>query len=265
MAEGTGLEPYSPCQGLVRGQGGLQDVHPCVDLPVHLPVAHLADEHRAHPISAPGATHWAGLTGPCRVDFDHGNPFEGGLVLDLTVDLGTRPRRQPAIHSSGTATSAVKREVLKDNRGTTRLRETHEPFRDSMEPLPDSVPLSAAFAIEEDPLDASVSRLLPREPPPSSEVRLLDTPHTVERHTKEPRRIARCLDPVEGILVRVQGDRALGLVGLRGVHRVPRAEVRVRSPRESSARSDVVPQGNPDRFVHEEAELGEEPTETGIL
>src|SRR6266508_3050813 len=27
MAEGTGLEPYSPCQGLVRGQGGLQDVH----------------------------------------------------------------------------------------------------------------------------------------------------------------------------------------------------------------------------------------------
>src|SRR3989442_12048603 len=26
MAEGTGLEPYSPCQGLVRGQGGFQDV-----------------------------------------------------------------------------------------------------------------------------------------------------------------------------------------------------------------------------------------------
>jgi hypothetical protein len=27
MAEGTGLEPYSPCQGLIRGQGGFQDVH----------------------------------------------------------------------------------------------------------------------------------------------------------------------------------------------------------------------------------------------
>src|SRR5438132_13426882 len=30
MAEGTGLEPYSPCQGLVRGQGGLQDVQPAL-------------------------------------------------------------------------------------------------------------------------------------------------------------------------------------------------------------------------------------------
>src|SRR5439155_4313688 len=68
IAEGTGLEPYSPCQGLVRGQGGLQDVQACVDLPIHLPVAHQADEHLAHPISAPSATHWAGLACPCRVD-----------------------------------------------------------------------------------------------------------------------------------------------------------------------------------------------------
>src|SRR5712692_4121182 len=36
IAEGTGLEPYSPCQSLVRGQGGLEDVHACVDLPVHI-------------------------------------------------------------------------------------------------------------------------------------------------------------------------------------------------------------------------------------
>src|SRR5439155_27344449 len=98
MAEGTGLEPYSPCQGLVRGQGGLQDVHACVDLPVHLPVAHQADEHLAHPISAPSATHWAGLAGPCRVDLDYGHAFEGGLVLDLTVDFAARPGGKAAVH-----------------------------------------------------------------------------------------------------------------------------------------------------------------------
>src|SRR5437867_9228980 len=91
MAEGTGLEPYSPCQGLVRGQGGLQDVQACVDLAIHFPVARKAHEILAHPISAPGATHWAGLTGPCRVDFDDGYADEGGFVLDLTVNLATRP------------------------------------------------------------------------------------------------------------------------------------------------------------------------------
>src|SRR5712691_12333896 len=97
MAEGTGLEPYSPCQGLVRGQGGLQDVQACVDLPVHLPVAHQADEHLAYPISAPGATHWAGLTGPRGVDLDDGDAGKGGLVLDLTVDLTAGPGGEAAV------------------------------------------------------------------------------------------------------------------------------------------------------------------------
>src|SRR5437870_13533406 len=89
MAEGTGLEPYSPCQGLVRGQGGLEDVQACVDLPIHLPVAHLADEHLAHPISAPGATHWAGLASPWWSDLDDGHGGKGGLVLDLTSHPGS--------------------------------------------------------------------------------------------------------------------------------------------------------------------------------
>src|SRR5213594_2704211 len=89
MAEGTGLEPYSPCQGLVRGQGGLEDVHACVDLPVHLPVANEAHEILAYPISAPSATHWAGLTGPRGIDFDDRHAREGGLVLDLTMDHRT--------------------------------------------------------------------------------------------------------------------------------------------------------------------------------
>src|SRR3989441_6267986 len=74
-------------------QGGLEDVHACVDLTIHLPVAHLADEHLAHPISAPSATHGAGLTGPRGIDFDDGNAFEGGLVFNLPMDFATRPRR----------------------------------------------------------------------------------------------------------------------------------------------------------------------------
>src|SRR5437867_10950817 len=73
MAEGTGLEPYSPCQSLVRGQGGLEDVQACVDLPLHFPVAHQAAELHGHPISAPTATHWTGLTGACGVDVDDGH------------------------------------------------------------------------------------------------------------------------------------------------------------------------------------------------
>src|SRR5213592_3637341 len=101
MAEGTGLEPYSPCQGLVRGQGGLQDVQACVDLAVHLPVAHQAHELLAHPISAPGATHWAGLRRPRWIDLDDGHAREDGLVLDLTVDLAARPRREAAVHATG--------------------------------------------------------------------------------------------------------------------------------------------------------------------
>src|SRR3989442_2805936 len=116
MAEGTGLEPYSPCQGLVRGQGGFEDVHACVDLPVHFPVAHQADEHLAHPISAPSATHGAGLTGPLRVDSDDRHGGEGGLVFDLTMDLGAGPRGQSTVHLPRPPTRAVEREVLEDDR-----------------------------------------------------------------------------------------------------------------------------------------------------
>src|SRR2546425_12632757 len=94
MAEGTGLGPYSPCQSLVRGQGGLQDVHACVDLTIHLPVAHLADEILAHPISAPSATHWAGLTCPSWIDLDDGHARKGCLVLNLAMDFATGATRR---------------------------------------------------------------------------------------------------------------------------------------------------------------------------
>src|SRR5438445_8362471 len=121
MAEGTGLEPYSPCQGLVGGQGGLQDVQACVDLAIHLPIAHQAHEVLAHPISAPGATHWAGLTGPCRIDLDHGHTREGGLVFDLTMDLASWPRGEAAVHAAGPAVRAVEGEVLENDGSATIL------------------------------------------------------------------------------------------------------------------------------------------------
>src|SRR3970040_2068459 len=81
-AEGTGPEPYGPRQGLVRGQGTLQDVQARVVLAVHLPVAHEAHEVLAHPVSAPRATRWAGLGGPCWIDFDHGHACRERLVRD---------------------------------------------------------------------------------------------------------------------------------------------------------------------------------------
>src|SRR3989442_1951859 len=56
IAEATGLEPYSPCQGLVRGQGGLQDVQCRVVLSIHFPVTNKAHEILAHPMSPRSAT-----------------------------------------------------------------------------------------------------------------------------------------------------------------------------------------------------------------
>src|SRR5712691_3905583 len=197
MAEGTGLEPYSPCQGLVRGQGGLQDVQACVDLPVHFPVAHQADEILAYPISAPGAIRWAGLAGPLRVDLDDGHAREGGLVLNLAMDFASRPRVQAAVHPVRASACSVERQVLEDDCRSTCCRRPHEPLRHSMQPLPNSVPLSAPFSTEENLLDPSVLGLFLCESPSSSEMGFLDAPHAIEGHAEETRRIARRLDPVE--------------------------------------------------------------------
>src|SRR2546428_11619666 len=112
IAKGTGLEPYSPCQGLVRGQGGFEDVHARVDLAIHLPVAHQAHELLAHPISAPGATHWAGLRRPCWIDFDDGNARENGFVFDPAVDLAPWPAGEATIHPPGAAPCAVELEIF---------------------------------------------------------------------------------------------------------------------------------------------------------
>src|SRR3989454_11572371 len=128
MAEGTGLEPYSPCQGLVRGQGGLEDVQACVDLSFRLPVTREAHEILAHPISAPSATHWAGLTGPGGIDLDDGQSGEGGLVLDLTMNLASRPRGESTVHPTRPTACAAEGKVLEDNCCATILGELHESF-----------------------------------------------------------------------------------------------------------------------------------------
>src|SRR2546428_9364520 len=84
-----------------------------------------------------------------------------------------------------------------------------------MEPLADAMPFSPTLAVEKPSGDPPVVRLPLRERPSASEVNLLDTPHAVERYADEPRSIARRADTVEGILVRVQGNRPVRLVRCR--------------------------------------------------
>src|SRR2546426_3714196 len=180
MAEGTGLEPYSPCQSLVRGQGGFQDVHACVDLPVHFPVAHLADEHLAHPISAPGATCWAGLAGPRGVDFDDRHARERGLVFNQVMDQSARPGRKTPVHLPQSASRAVKGEILENNRGVVRLCELNETLRRVVEPLADTIPLPPSLSAEEPSGNPPVAGLPLGELPSSPKVCCLNVADTIQ-------------------------------------------------------------------------------------
>src|SRR5712691_690003 len=215
MAEGTGLEPYSPCQGLVRGQGGFQDVHACVDLSIHFPVAHLADEILAYPVSAPRATRWAGLAGPLRVDLDDRHAREGGLVFDLAVDLATWPRAEATVHFPRAATRALEGEVFEDDRRLLSSRPRDQSLTYLVEPLDHPVPLSPSFAGEQTASDPTVIGLLPTELPSSTKVRRLHLADAAEGKSHEPHLLAFRLDAVQGVFVRVEGDRQRGLVWLR--------------------------------------------------
>src|SRR5437899_5277665 len=93
-----------------------------------IPVAHQADEILAYPISAPSATHWAGLAGPGGIDLDDGHAFEGGLVLDLTMNLASRPRGESTVHPTRPTACAAEGKVLEDNCCATILGELHESF-----------------------------------------------------------------------------------------------------------------------------------------
>src|SRR3989442_2218936 len=205
MAEGTGLEPYCSCQSLVRGQGGLEDVQACVDLPVHFPVAHLADEHLAHPISAPSATHWAGLTGPRGIDLDHGHAREGGLVFDLAMHLASRPRVQPAVHPSGATTCTVQSEVLEDDGGPPCVRRYDQSLAYEMKALLDSVTLPPSFALEEPSLEPSIIDFLPCLAASPPEVRGLNLSHAPERDGQSVNRLPLREDAVQRIFVRISG------------------------------------------------------------
>src|SRR6266567_3574836 len=110
---------------------------------------------------------------------------------------------------------AMESEVLQDDRGPCLRRESHESLGDPVKSLADSMPLPPAFVVEKEPGDHPVFRLLLREPLSASEMNILDAPDAVERHPEETGGIARRMDPVHRIFVRIQGDCCLGLVRLR--------------------------------------------------
>src|SRR2546427_2646091 len=175
MAEGTGLEPYSPCQGLTRGQGGLQDVQACVDLAIQFPTA-WAHEHFAHPPSAPSATHWAGLTRPGRIDLDYRDALKGSLVFDLTVNLPTGPGRKAAIHSTGMPPEAAQVDVLEDDDSLVLPCQLDKALRNPVESLNYTTAFPEALASQETAPDPSVARLLSTKPSPTSKMCFLNPP-----------------------------------------------------------------------------------------
>ena len=83
----------------------------------------------------------------------------------------------------------MERQVLEDDRGPALLRESHEPFRDVVETLPDTVPFPTTLAVKEDPLDPPVVGLLAGEPPPAAEVDRLDSTDAAEGERDESRGI----------------------------------------------------------------------------
>src|SRR2546425_1281839 len=206
IAEGTGLEPYSPCQGLVRGQGGFQDVQACVDLTIHFPVAHQAYEHLAHPISAPSATHWAGLGRPCWIDLDYGHAGEGGLVLDLAMNLAPGPRVPTTICSTAVSSESRDSEVLQNDCGLVFLRDLDEPPRDEMEPLAHSIPFTTAFESQNPASNSPVVGFLARESPTTSKVCCLDQTNATERRRDESCFSWTARHSVHRVLIRVECD-----------------------------------------------------------
>jgi len=82
------------------------------------------------------------------VDLDDRHAGKGGLVLDLTVDFATRPGGEPAVHPTGSTSRAVEREVLENNRRLALPSELHESLRGEMQPLANTISLSASFLAE---------------------------------------------------------------------------------------------------------------------
>src|SRR5712692_4860704 len=83
-----------------------------------------------------------------------------------------------------------------------------------MQPLTNAIPLPATFPIQQATHDPPVMGFLRRESPPSSKVGLLDSPNATQRKSRRDHALIGGHDSVQRILVRVEGDRPLRLVGL---------------------------------------------------
>src|SRR5207247_6235028 len=155
---------------------------------------------------APGATHWAGLAGPLRVDFDDRHAREGGLVLDLTVDLGTGQRGEASVHPPRTAAGATEGEVLEDNRRPLAVPYRDEGLAHPVEPLQHAVLLPPPFPGEQTSQHPAITGLLLSQELPSTEVSCLHLANAAEGHAQETTRFAVRFYAVQRILVRVEGD-----------------------------------------------------------
>jgi len=131
------------------------------------------------------------------------------------VDLAARPRGETTVRLLGPAARVMEREVFEHDRCHLCSGPLHESLADPMQPLPHAVPFTSTLAVEQAASDATVVGLLPRQVPSPTEMRRLNVADATEGQPHETRLFSLCLDTVQGVLVRVEGDRRRGRVGLR--------------------------------------------------
>lgn len=138
-----------------------------------------------------------------------------GLVVELPMELASRPGGEAAAQASAAARDPHPGELLEDERGAPSLGLLQEPVRDRVEPLADPVAFPSAFPTTEPPTDPTVVRLLPTEATTSREVGLLDARDLLEGDREAGEGLLLEEDPVEGALVRIEGEDGGGGVGGR--------------------------------------------------
>src|SRR3990172_908215 len=163
-------------------------------------------------VSAPRATRWAGLGGPCGMDFDEGDARGEGFVLDLAVEFALGPRGETSAHLSASPSALWHPEILEDDHSPLFPRGGDERFGHNVEALADSIPLAPSLATEESAHHPTVVRLPSREPRPTADVRRLHDADFGEGDRHEAGLNALGRDAVKGGLVRVQRNRRRGLV-----------------------------------------------------
>lgn len=212
----TGPEPYGPCQSRRPGQGGLEDVQRRVLLTVQSPTTRTL-EHLACPFSATGdgATCWTGLRRVERIDTDHGNAGQFGLVPDLSVQLPKRPTAKAAIHRPATADAAEPFQVLEHKGDVARGGPPDQRFGNQVQSLSDSGPFAAALPIQEGPLRPAVVGLFPGQVAPTAKMGLLDLASPPKRDLQGDGLGALGQDSVQRVFVGVQGQAGFGRINGR--------------------------------------------------